>query len=512
VETPRLPGSPPLRARAVETGRVALVLGLVVFVAVVSLTPSVADAIRRKDVAGNTPTGDARDAAASSMQSSDHLDMTTRPRLSNRVVFTVAADHPDFWRGETWDTWNGSTWTRAASQSMPLARQGRHVSVPPAVGDVGAGGETMHETFRVEAPYSDVVFAAPSGVDVETDRFVLGRDDGTMWLPGGSEFGQGSVYTVTSRRADATEATLRASSSHPVPDDIAMRYAQMPVSTARVRALALQITAGAPTAYDKVLAIEQWLAANTRYSLNAPLSPPGADVVDHFVFVSRLGWCEQVASTLTVMLRVAGVPARVATGFATGKQDPLSGRYVVRERDAHAWTEVYFPGVGWQGFDPTASVPLAGEASSPRSWLQQTRHALPFLAALALLVAGFALAWPAWRRRHARTPRRAPSWAATSLRRLERLGRRFDVDPEPGQTVSEYGTAVAVRLGEPELAQLADVIDTDAFSARGATAGDRAQAEQVLAAVEARVRARKSRRGRGRVVRSIDRPMSGARP
>ena len=66
------------------------------------------------------------------------------------------------------------------------------------------------------------------------------------------------------------------------------------------------------------------------------------------------------------MARSVGIPARLATGFVPGTRDALTGQFVVRERDAHAWAEIYFPGVGWQPFDPTASVPLAGDATHER--------------------------------------------------------------------------------------------------------------------------------------------------
>src|SRR5205814_1420067 len=83
---------------------------------------------------------------------------------------------------------------------------------------------------------------------------------------------------------------------------VVAQYAKPPVTTTRVAHLAADITASAPTAYDKVRAIEHWLGTHTKYSLDAPLSRPGEDVVDHFVFDTRLGWCEQVASTLVAML------------------------------------------------------------------------------------------------------------------------------------------------------------------------------------------------------------------
>jgi transglutaminase-like putative cysteine protease len=357
----------------------------------------------------------------------------------------------------------------------------------------------------MEAPYTNVVFAAPTAVEVESSELVLGRPDGTMVVVGG--FGRGATYSVVSRRAFATEATLRAAEARTTPRAVVDRYAAPPVATPRVQQLAAQITASAPTAYDKVRAIEQWLAANTKYSLDAPLSQPGQDVVDQFVFETRLGWCEQVASTLVVMLRSVGIPARVATGFVTGDRNALTGRYVVRERDAHAWAEVYFPGVGWQGFDPTASVPLAGDARSETSWLERARAALPWFVGLAVVGAGVAfLVGVLIRRLVGRSTRRQPSWGAAMLHRLERLGNRSGVAHHRGQTVREYARSLAVRLGEPQLAALGALIDTDAFSAQRVAADDRADAERALRRIEGAERERRSRRRRSRVVRSIDNP------
>jgi len=88
----------------------------------------------------------------------------------------------------------------------------------------------------------------------------------------------------------------------------------------------------------------------------------GEDAVDDFLFESQLGFCEQIASTLTIMLRSQGVPARLATGYVPGERDRVSGVWNVRGTDAHAWVEVWFPQTGWQPFDPTAEVPLAADA------------------------------------------------------------------------------------------------------------------------------------------------------
>ena len=135
------------------------------------------------------------------------------------------------------------------------------------------------------------------------------------------------------------------------------------------------------------------------------------DTVDWFVFQSKRGWCEQIASALTIMLRVEGVPARVATGFATGTADPITGRYTVRERDAHAWTEVYFPGIGWQGFDPTSRVPLAGDPAPSRTLAnllgKHLSGMLELLGVIGLFSALLLFVWPrfAWRRARTRAAR-----------------------------------------------------------------------------------------------------------
>ena len=139
-------------------------------------------------------------------------------------------------------------------------------------------------------------------------------------------------------------------------------FLEIPASTTqRTIDLATGLRTPGQSTYDTILAYERWLGANTEYDLDAPVPPDGADAVDDFLFESKLGYCEQIASTLTVMLRSQGVPARLATGYVPGERDRVSGVWKVRASDAHAWVEVWFPQTGWQPFDPTASVPLSGE-------------------------------------------------------------------------------------------------------------------------------------------------------
>jgi len=79
--------------------------------------------------------------------------------------------------------------------------------------------------------------------------------------------------------------------------------------------------------------------------------------VDEFLFQTRKGYCEHYASSFTVMMRQAGIPARVVTGYMGGEMNPLSDYMIVRQSDAHAWSEVWLAGQGWLRVDPTSMIP-----------------------------------------------------------------------------------------------------------------------------------------------------------
>ena len=101
------------------------------------------------------------------------------------------------------------------------------------------------------------------------------------------------------------------------------------------------------------------MSTHVRYTTDIPPLPAGADAVTSFLFGSRRGYCEQISTATVVMLRTLGIPARETVGYVPGSYDPLTDLYEVQANDAHAWVQVWFPGYGWQNFDPTAHVPLA---------------------------------------------------------------------------------------------------------------------------------------------------------
>ncbi|MHB8510422.1 MAG: transglutaminase-like domain-containing protein, partial [Candidatus Dormibacteria bacterium] len=155
----------------------------------------------------------------------------------------------------------------------------------------------------------------------------------------------------------------------PVPVDGFERDVELPAGIpARVAQLSDALTAHQPTEYDKVAAVRDYLANNYRYSLDTPRLPTGADATDQFLFNDRVGFCEQFATALAVLVRQAGIPARLAIGYAQGEHDSLTGSFTVRARDAHAWVEIYFPGTGWVPFDASPGYAAMPVAQRPPRW------------------------------------------------------------------------------------------------------------------------------------------------
>ena len=135
-----------------------------------------------------------------------------------------------------------------------------------------------------------------------------------------------------------------------------------PSVTQRTRRLARLLTEGYKPPYLKVLALTHFLRSNYSYQTPPPPYPANAETVDHFLFEARVGHCEQFATSLAIMARIIGLPARYVTGYGPGHYNPFTSTYEVRASDAHAWTEVFFEDIGWVAFDPTVVNPHMGGA------------------------------------------------------------------------------------------------------------------------------------------------------
>lgn len=150
--------------------------------------------------------------------------------------------------------------------------------------------------------------------------------------------------------------------------DLENQYLSAGSSSREIRSLAFEITKGLKSDIEKAEAIERWVSQRAKYNLNAAATPRDKDPVQHFLFDSREGYCDLFASSFVLLAREAGLPTRYMTGWLTGDLQPDNQGWVtVRERDYHAWGEVYFEGYGWVAFDPTQGaeeVPGGGVGST----------------------------------------------------------------------------------------------------------------------------------------------------
>ena len=398
----------------------------------------------------------------------EEMDTSVRGALSDDIVMRVRAPGPEFWRGQTFAEFDGRRWI--ADRDDGVRRSGPNIGVPSAVGDIGLADDVeidrFVQTYYLDVDMPNLIFHADRAVQVIVDADVWVRPDGalraTTILP------KGSIYTVVSARAQVDEQLLRRQGL--IGDRLTARgrqalnrYLELPPSTtAETVSLASRLAAGRTNTYDVIRSYEDWMSANVQYSLTAPLPDDGEDAVHDFLFDSQLGFCEQIASALTIMLRTQGVPARLVTGYLPGERDRIAGVYEVRSSDAHAWVEVWFPETGWQPFDPTAAVPLSADsrigsvggdlAAGVGSYVN--RHRLRVVLAVVVGAAMLALVWLVgelrYRRRRGRWGRLQDRFGDAAVRRGAGPG-----SPNPKLAAAWDGTdgtdaarAVAERLDQ----------------------------------------------------------------
>lgn len=409
------------------------------------------------------------------------------PELSSQVLFTVKTGEPgpqvvnpmtgeagphDYWRSLVYDQYIGSGWV-----SSPLVKRsynGGDWVISPAQPD----SQEISQNFRIVRQFVQPAGDSRGAALLHTAGILLAadRDFEVSWrtqptstllssyLESADAYGagiEGMPYNAVSLLPDVSVEQLRGASGE-APTWIQARYLQLPENMpSRVRALAQELTEDQPTEYDKAKAIETYLRGFP-YTLDLPAPPQDRDLVDYFLFDLQRGYCDYYATTMVVLARAAGLPARLVIGYASGAYDAQSGSYVVTAADAHSWPEIYFPNIGWVEFEPTAGQPaLQRPATSSRAAQQQlsgslsplvpfrpTRKAPPLaLLAAGLLLAGSlgVIAWLATDRW--RLGNTAPGAAIEVVfRRLYRSGRRLGVLGPAGETPSQFAKALQLRL------------------------------------------------------------------
>jgi transglutaminase-like putative cysteine protease len=265
-----------------------------------------------------------------------------RARLVDRSaseLFVVRASAPAYWRATGLSNFDGETWDLPDGGSLEDA-DGTLANAAP-------GSTELVQRIEIRGLGGDLLPAA-----AEPTRVVSG--EGVQWAPEASTLVHddpalkpGDRFEVVSAIPNPSPEQLRSATSNLPPDPI---YLALPEGFPNsVRNDAVEVTAGAPSTYDAMVALQNWFRSNFEYSLEVPQGH-GTSAIEAFLR-QRIGYCEQFAGTFAAMARSLGVPARVAVGFTPGLGE--GGEFTVLGKNAHAWPEVWFDELGWVPFEPT---------------------------------------------------------------------------------------------------------------------------------------------------------------
>ena len=308
---------------------------------------------------------DGEGLATTDYYGADQLELRGAINLGDEVVFTVEAPPSPqryYWRSRVYERYSNGQWSPSADLRITDRSAPLEITMNAEV--LGRRRQPVQQRITIGAANTRIYYAAPQPQRIDRDGKIdlLYTDKPQNFAMNVSVIRplqvmrQGETYAVTSQVSIATADELRrAGTNYPEWVSSASLYVGLP--SARVLELAQQIVAEAEadTPYDRARAIESWLRKNIRYNESISSPPANVDTVEWLLFDVQEGYCTYYATAMIVMLRNLGIPARLAAGFSQGELSPASSQFIVRERDAHTWVEVYFPGYGWISFEPTAA-------------------------------------------------------------------------------------------------------------------------------------------------------------
>jgi protein-glutamine gamma-glutamyltransferase len=282
--------------------------------------------------------------------------------LVMRVQFPELEGEPAermYLKGASFDHYTGQSWTNTFSRRQLLAKTEDglfEVGARRVAGHVMAmdrHARRVNQDILLEALDISVLFGLAFVSEVRGPFTSLETDSmGGLWrphaLPGRLQYAITSMPTSLSnedRQGDVSE----------YPTELTRRFLQLPSIDSKVADLAHAVTRDIATPYGMTIAIKQHLLSHYAYSLDVG-STPSASPLEEFLFTRKTGYCEHYATAMAVMLRTVGIPARLVTGFLPSEWNDFGHYYAVRQQDAHAWVEVWFPHSGWVTFDPTPSI------------------------------------------------------------------------------------------------------------------------------------------------------------
>jgi len=302
---------------------------------------------------------------------SDNPLVDIKPRVlhqSPEILFTVESPDQQYWRFTSLDVYADGKWS--AGQNPPVLPAASANRTRPATQEVQI--LDLRSPWLPVAPYPTT---PPDTTDI---------DAATQSVVVQAKTRNNVTYEVISSipRVDATSVDSVAGADADNPD--VAHYLEHPPLSDGVRAWIEDSVASAKSPYAKASALTSRLKT-FRYDVTVPPGH-GVDELDRFLLETRAGYCEQFAAALALAARAVGIPSRVAVGYLPGEAVRLGkqGRtvYQVRNRDSHAWTELWFPGWGWLRFDATPRGDNAVDAPPLAAGQPETQPAPPTSAAV----------------------------------------------------------------------------------------------------------------------------------
>lgn len=309
------------------------------------------------------------------------INQNLRGELKPKVVMRVRSQAPGFWRVLAFDRYTGQGWEISRDDKlMEINRpEWSYRFFLPMPYTAGRTKEVV-QTYTVVSELPNLIPALPYPQQLYFPALEVGVDpEGGLRSPSGLT--DGLTYTVISEVPYRDRSLLRQASDD-YPKSIQNYYLDVPPNIAdRVRQRTEELLATSPkpitSSYEKALFLAQ--ALKQRYSIpedpfGLPYLAENEDLVEAFLFKHEGGYPDHFSTALTIMLRSIGIPARLVVGFDTGEFNPFTGFYIVKNTDAYAMTEVYFPKFGWFAFDPIPGhelIPPSVEESQTFGVLRQ---------------------------------------------------------------------------------------------------------------------------------------------
>jgi transglutaminase-like putative cysteine protease len=308
----------------------------------------------------------------------NQINQNLRGELKPRVVLRVRSQAEGFWRVLSFDRYLGQGWEISRNDetnriTRPSYSYQFYLPRPVTANRT----KEVVQTFTVVSELPNLIPALTNPRELYFPTLQVALDpEGNLRSP--LELLEGLTYTVISEVPYRNRTLLQAASSK-YPANIRQYYLEVPAKIrdrVRRRTEELLATSEKPITapYERALFLAQ--ALKQRYTLQPDLTflAPEEDLVEAFLFKYRGGYADHFSTTLTIMLRSIGIPARLTVGFAPGEFNPFTGLYEVQNTDAYALTEVFFPRYGWFAFDPIPGhelIPPSIEEDQTFTALQQ---------------------------------------------------------------------------------------------------------------------------------------------